>query len=75
NKKVAQYFRKQTEVFELEEDKRAYHLASSFVKATLVLDAFLQKYDDEEAKFIISYYLMPTYVSQALQILSFKNDP
>ncbi|HEC1581101.1 TPA: hypothetical protein R1X62_001661, partial [Campylobacter upsaliensis] len=74
NKKVAQYFRKQTEVFELEEDKRAYHLASSFVRATLTLDAFLQKCD-EEIEAIISHYLMPTYVSQALQILNFKKDP
>ncbi len=74
NKKVAQYFRKQTEVFELEEDKRAYHLASSFVKMTLVLDEYLQKCD-EETRSIISHYLMPTYVSQAFQILSFKNDP
>ncbi|EAH5553872.1 hypothetical protein Q9X21_001656 [Campylobacter upsaliensis] len=74
NKKVAQYFRKQTEVFELEEDKRAYHLASSFVRATLTLDAFLQECD-EEIEAIISHYLMPTYVSQALQILNFKKDP
>ncbi|EPV4931589.1 glycosyltransferase family 2 protein, partial [Campylobacter upsaliensis] len=74
NKKVAQYFRKQTEVFELEEDKRAYHLASSFVKMTLVLDEYLQKCDGE-TRSIISHYLMPTYVSQALQILNFKKDP
>ncbi|EOC5017286.1 glycosyltransferase family 2 protein [Campylobacter upsaliensis] len=75
NKKVAQYFRKQTEVFELEEDKRAYHLASSFVRATLTLDAFLQECDDEEAKFVISYCLMPTYTSSAFRILGFEKDP
>ena len=75
NKKVAQYFRKQTEVFELEEDKRAYHVASSFVRATLALDAFLQECDDEEANFIISHYLMPTYASSSFRILSFEKDP
>ncbi|TNH34749.1 glycosyltransferase [Campylobacter helveticus] len=75
NQKVAQYFRKQTEVFELEEDKRAYHLASSFVRTTLALDAFLQECDDEEANFIISHYLMPTYASSSFRILSFEKDP
>ena len=75
NQKVAQYFRKQTEVFELEEDKRAYHLASSFLRTTLALDAFLQECDDEEANFIISHYLMPTYASSSFRILSFEKDP
>ena len=75
NKKVAQYFRKQTEVFELEEDKRAYHVASSYARATLGLETFLQECDDEEAKFIISYCLMPTYTSSSFRILSFEKDP
>ncbi|EAK3562094.1 glycosyltransferase [Campylobacter upsaliensis] len=75
NKKVAQYFRKQTEVFELEEDKRAYHVASSYARSTLGLEAFLQECDDEEAKFVISYCLMPTYTSSAFRILGFEKDP
>ncbi|EOM9846919.1 glycosyltransferase family 2 protein [Campylobacter upsaliensis] len=75
NKRVAQYFRKQTEVFELEEDKRAYHVASSYARSTLGLEAFLQECDDEEAKFVISYCLMPTYTSSAFRILGFEKDP
>lgn len=75
NQKVAQYFREQSKEFELEEDKRAYHLASSFVRTTLALDAFLQECDDEEANFIISHYLMPTYASSSFRILSFEKDP
>ncbi|WP_270985026.1 glycosyltransferase [Campylobacter upsaliensis] len=75
NKRVAQYFRKQTEVFELEEDKRAYHVASSYARSTLGLETFLQECDDEEAKFVISYCLMPTYTSSAFRILGFEKDP
>lgn len=52
-----------------------YLHTSSLMRTALEIIKFLEKHNDEYAKAVISYYLLPTYLNAALELLQTPYDP
>lgn len=54
---------------------RDYHKASSFMQTSLALVDFIEKNEDELINFVITKYLLPTYIKFALKLMKLPSDP